>query len=73
MSLRFLTKDPSLSALFLQSYTLQYSSDTLNWISVYPSLLGTGATIQWIDDGPPKTESLPSTEGTRFYRVISGR
>jgi hypothetical protein len=26
--------------------------------------------IQWIDNGPPKTESFPDSRLTRFYRVI---
>ncbi len=35
-----------------------------------PSIQGTGSRVQWIDAGPPKTDSLPAN-GTRFYRVIT--
>lgn len=37
-----------------------------------PAILGTGSRVQWVDDGPPKTESPPGTSN-RFYRVIFGR
>ena len=28
------------------------------------------AAVQWLDDGPPKTETKPSQAGSRFYRVF---
>jgi hypothetical protein len=34
-----------------------------------PAVVGTGFSVQWIDNGPPKTVSLP-TNGMRFYRLI---
>lgn len=34
-----------------------------------PALVGTGSQIQWIDNGPPKTESR-AAEGSRFYRIL---
>ncbi|MEO8426050.1 MAG: immunoglobulin domain-containing protein [Verrucomicrobiota bacterium] len=34
-----------------------------------PSVKGTGSSVQWIDNGPPKTESRP-VDGARFYRVL---
>ncbi len=37
-----------------------------------PAVMGTGSKVQWIDEGPPKTESVPA-EGSRFYRVILGQ
>jgi hypothetical protein len=37
--------------------------------TVFPSLIGTGSRMQWIDNGPPKTDS-PPTSGSRFYRVL---
>ncbi len=36
---------------------------------VGPPITGTGFSVQWIDNGPPKTISRP-TDGTRFYRVL---
>ena len=35
-----------------------------------PPITGNGSWIQWIDQGPPKTE--PLTNATRFYRVLEG-
>jgi hypothetical protein len=37
-----------------------------------PAVSGTGFDVQWIDNGPPKTESLP-VAGSRFYRVLEVR
>ena len=34
-----------------------------------PAVPGTGASVQWLDNGPPKTRSVPSA-GARFYRVL---
>jgi hypothetical protein len=53
-----------------RQYYVQYSSDMTNWKTVLPAVMGTGSRVQWIDNGPPKTESLPSSESSRFYRVI---
>lgn len=36
-----------------------------------PAIPGTGSRVQWIDHGPPKTESMPDASN-RFYRVILG-
>lgn len=36
-----------------------------------PAIPGTGSRVQWIDHGPPKTESAPGVTN-RFYRVILG-
>lgn len=54
-----------------RTYFIQYSADMVTWTTVVPSLTGTGSTRQWIDNGPPKTMSHPSTVvGARFYRII---
>ena len=37
-----------------------------------PAILGTGSRVQWVDYGPPKTDSPPG-QSNRFYRVIFGR
>jgi hypothetical protein len=52
------------------TYYVQYSSDMVHWKTVLPPFAGTGQHLQWIDSGPPETESLPSTKSTRFYRVL---
>ncbi|MEX2381423.1 MAG: hypothetical protein WD490_03490, partial [Opitutales bacterium] len=51
-------------------YFIQYSTDLATWKTAQPSLTGNGSRIQWLDSGPPKTESLPSAERGRFYRLI---
>jgi hypothetical protein len=52
------------------TYYVQYSDDLMTWkTSVYP-VNGTGYPAQWIDFGPPATDSLPRTRAARFYRII---
>jgi hypothetical protein len=54
-------------------YFIQWS-DTAEGLStgkiVFPQIFGTGSRVQWIDNGPPKTDT-PPTNGQRFYRVQS--
>lgn len=56
-------------------YYIQYGAspgDLLNSATVktaFPYVTGTGSRLQWIDNGPPKTDS-PPTNGSRFYRVL---
>jgi len=54
-----------------ETYTIQYSSDLTNWNNILPKIQGTGRRVQWIDNGPPKTSSHPSTQQARFYRLIN--
>lgn len=53
-------------------YHVEYAptADATNWATSLPPLTGTGQRMQWIDNGPPKTESLPLSATNRFYRVI---
>jgi hypothetical protein len=51
-------------------YSVQYSSDLVNWKDAQPAIVGNGTRIQWIDNGEPKTESAPSVTPARFYRVV---
>jgi hypothetical protein len=53
-----------------RSYAVQYSSDLVNWKTANPIITAPANRVQWYDDGPPKTESKPTTIGSRFYRVI---
>jgi hypothetical protein len=53
-----------------RTYYPQYSSDLASWRSAFPPVVGTGSGIQWVDHGPPKTESHPNTQTNRFYRVL---
>ncbi|MGN6554419.1 MAG: Ig-like domain-containing protein, partial [Verrucomicrobiota bacterium] len=51
-------------------YFIQYSSDLKTWKTVDAPVDGTGTKVIWLDNGQPKTESLPSAAAMRFYRVI---
>jgi hypothetical protein len=51
-------------------YAVQYSSDLEIWRTVSPFILAPNTSVQWLDDGPPKTESKPAAAGSRFYRVF---
>jgi uncharacterized repeat protein (TIGR01451 family) len=52
------------------TYFVEYSEDMVNWKTSPQTVAGTGFTAQWIDDGPPATESFPPPAGSRFYRVV---
>lgn len=57
-----------------RTYYVEYTGDpaSTNWTTSFPGVVGSGHRVQWIDNGPPRTASLP-TNGTRFYRVITPR
>jgi hypothetical protein len=50
-------------------YRIEYSDDLMTWKVSVPDVIGTGERIQWLDDGPPKTDSFPAAN--RFYRLTS--
>ena len=53
-------------------YTLVYSDDS-SFTKAYaaqPIVTAPANRVQWIDDGPPKTLSLPLSTASRFYRVV---
>ena len=51
-------------------YFVEYSSDMVHWKTAWPSIRGSGNRVQWIDNGPPRTESTPTTATSRCYRVL---
>jgi hypothetical protein len=53
-----------------RAYVIQYADDTKAWKNANGSVVGTGAVMEWIDDGPPKTDNHPSAVSSRMYRVI---
>ena len=53
-----------------RTYYVQYSSDLASWKTAFPPVAGSGSTMQWMDNGPPKTDSHPRTQTNRFYRVL---
>ncbi|NJN05840.1 MAG: hypothetical protein HC814_04960, partial [Rhodobacteraceae bacterium] len=40
-----------------RTYYVQYSADNATWQTARPLLTGTGNTISWISNGPPKTDT----------------
>jgi len=53
-----------------RTYYVQYSSDLQTWKTALPPIAGTGSGVQWVDNGPPKTDQWPGTQTNRFYRVL---
>jgi alpha-tubulin suppressor-like RCC1 family protein len=51
-------------------YYVQYSSDMTTWKTALPAITGTGRDVQWLDMGPPKTESAPQSVPMRVYRIL---
>lgn len=51
-----------------RTYRVMYSPDLLSWQPGSATVAGTGATMQWIDDGTV-TGTPPSNAGKRFYRM----
>ncbi|MFU8849122.1 MAG: ice-binding family protein [Opitutales bacterium] len=64
---RFLIEFPAITG---RAYSVQYSSDLIDWITVVPSITAPSNRVQWYDDGPPKTESMPESVSSRFYRIF---
>jgi hypothetical protein len=52
------------------TYYVQYSEDLIIWRTSAQSITGTGSFVQWVDYGPPATDSLPKNRSARFYRVV---
>ncbi len=53
-------------------YAVIYSADTsfTNVFLAQPTLVAPGSKVLWLDDGPPKTLSAPTSVSSRYYRVI---
>ena len=51
-------------------YAVEYSHDMTVWTRVVPSITAPANRLQWIDNGPPKTESHPTTVSSRYYRFV---
>jgi hypothetical protein len=58
------------SSLADRRYLVQYSSNLVSWRNVLPHVIGNGSRLQWIDYGPPKSETPPRSDTPRFYRVL---
>lgn len=52
------------------TYIVEYSADLAAWSQSPVTFTGNGAPARWVDAGPPATDSLPSTQKARFYRIV---
>jgi hypothetical protein len=52
------------------TYVVQYSTDLTSWKAAVPPIVANATKTQWIDSGPPKTDSVPGGLGQRNYRVV---
>lgn len=50
-------------------YEIQYSDNAIDWKTSPVMVRAAGNRVQWIDRGPPRTDTPPSTKSSRFYRV----
>ena len=52
------------------TYFVEYSEDLVTWKTSPQTVPGNGLAVQWRDAGPPVTQSTPSSQVARFYRVV---
>jgi hypothetical protein len=52
------------------TYVVQYSTNLASWKDAVPPIVANATKTQWIDSGPPKTDSTPGRLGQRYYRVV---
>jgi uncharacterized repeat protein (TIGR01451 family) len=53
-----------------RTYVVQYSSDMQTWLTAAPPIVAKNTKTDWVDSGPPVTQSPPGSPGQRFYRVV---
>ena len=54
-------------------YVVQYNSNPIGtnaWRTAGVPITAPANRVQWLDDGPPKTDSLPGSVSSRLYRVV---
>ena len=60
-----------LQSLAGRTYLVQYSDNGgLTWTTVLSPVTGTGANLNWLDQGPPKSYPDPNTVTLRSYRIF---
>jgi len=52
------------------SYEVQYTDHQGRWVPSPVPVRATTTRVQWIDRGPPRTQSPPPAAGSRLYRVV---
>ncbi|MDA1005282.1 MAG: PQQ-binding-like beta-propeller repeat protein [Verrucomicrobia bacterium] len=50
-------------------YEVHYSEDGILWKLSPTRVRAAGSRVQWIDRGPPRTDTIPAGQPCRFYRV----
>ena len=40
------------------------------WKTVGLPVIGVGSRLEWLDNGPPRTDTAPTNQPARFYRVL---
>ncbi len=53
-----------------RQYIVQYSDDLALWKTAFPPIVGNGGSVEWIDNGPPATDSSPVGLPGRWYRIL---
>ncbi len=53
-----------------KTYRIEYSCGKSEWKAASGEVKASSNRLQWIDNGPPKTECHPSEAPTRFYRLV---
>jgi hypothetical protein len=57
-----------------KTYYVQYSNDMTTFITVLPGITAGANRTQWVDRGPPQTDSHPrDLTGLRAYRIVEAR
>ena len=54
-----------------QVYQVEFSSNLLDWTLIPEVISSQNSTLQWVDAGPPRTDSAPGIEhANRYYRLV---
>ncbi|HOK76983.1 MAG TPA: immunoglobulin domain-containing protein [Verrucomicrobiota bacterium] len=61
--------ETGVNVLYYVQYTSQVANTNAGWRTSLPPVIGNGRRVQWIDRGPPRTDS-PPTGQERYYRVF---
>jgi hypothetical protein len=52
-------------------YQVEFSSNLLDWTLIPEVISSPNSTLQWVDAGPPRTDSAPGIEhANRYYRLV---
>ena len=54
-----------------QAYQVEFSPNLLDWTLIPEVISSPNSTLEWIDAGPPRTDSAPRVEhANRYYRLV---